>query len=62
MALNPRERLSAFRAIPDAVLRSTVARDMPADAYSEMLAESLLENLNRNALKSVEERERNRAA
>lgn len=47
-ALPPRKRLKAFRAIPDPTLRRQVAKALPWDLYSAILAESGLDNLKRN--------------
>jgi hypothetical protein len=60
-ALPPRERLEAFRAIPDRI-RKQVARRLPAQLYSEILDESMLENLNRNSTKDVARRNPGQAA
>ena len=45
-ALPPRERMEAFRAIPDPAVRRRVARELPPQVFSEILGESMLENLN----------------
>ena len=47
-ALPPRKRLEEFRAIQDLGLRRRVAKELPPEIYGEILAESGLENLNRN--------------
>jgi len=47
-ALPPRRRLAEFRAIPDPVVRRQVAEGLPPNLHGEMLAESAVENLNRN--------------
>jgi hypothetical protein len=60
-ALTPRERLEAFRAIPDRI-RKQLARQLPAQLYSEILDESMLENLNRNSTKDVGRRNPGQAA
>ena len=46
--LPARNRLEAFRAIPDSVIRRKVAEGLPPELHGEMLAESAVENLNRN--------------
>jgi hypothetical protein len=61
-ALPPRKRLEAFRAIQDPAIRRRVARDLPFQIYSEILDESLLENLNRNVLKDMARRNPSQAA
>ena len=61
-ALPPRKRLEAFRAIQDPAVRRRVARDLPFQIYSEILDESLLENLNRNVLKDMARRNPSQAA
>ena len=61
-ALPPRKRLEAFRAIQDPAIRRRVARDLPFQIYSEILDESLLENLNRNVAKDVARRNPSQAA
>ena len=61
-ALPPRERMEAFRAIPDPALRRRVARELPPQVFSEILSESLLENLNRNVLKEMARRNPSQAA
>jgi hypothetical protein len=61
-ALPPRKRLEAFHAIADPAVRRRVARELPAQIYSEILDESLLENLNRNVLKDVARRNPGQAA
>ena len=61
-ALPPRKRLEAFRAIQDPAVRRLVARDLPFQIYSEILDESLLENLNRNVLKDIARRNPSQAA
>jgi hypothetical protein len=61
-ALPPRKRLEAFRAIQDPAVRRRVARDLPFQIYSEILDESLLENLNRNVAKDVARRNPSQAA
>jgi Mg/Co/Ni transporter MgtE len=47
-ALPPRMRLEAFRAIQDPADRQQVANALPAEAFSEILDESAVDNLNRN--------------
>ncbi len=47
-ALPPRKLLEEFRAIQYPAVRLQVAQALPAEVYSEMLAESAVENLNRN--------------
>ena len=47
-ALPPRKRLEAYRAIQDPTLRRQVAKALPWDLYSAILAESGLDNLKRN--------------
>ena len=61
-ALPPRKRLEAFRAIQDPAVRRRVARDLPFRIYSEILDESLLENLNRNVAKEMARRNPGQAA
>src|ERR1019366_8420072 len=61
-ALPPRKRLEAFHAIEDLQFRRRVARELPPQVYSEILSESLLENLNRNVLKDVARRNPGQAA
>ena len=48
LALPPRKRLESFRELTDQTFRREVIRALPAAAYSEILAESMVENLNRN--------------
>jgi hypothetical protein len=60
-ALPPRKRLEAFRAIPDPV-RKQVARELPAQLYSEILDEAMLESLNRNSAKDFVRRNPSQAA
>jgi 2-keto-4-pentenoate hydratase len=60
--LPPRARLEEFRAIPDAAVRRQVAECLPPNVHGEMLAESMLENLNRNVLKDVARRNPSQAA
>jgi len=62
LALPPTERLKVFCAIPDPAVRRRVARDLPAEVYSEILGEMLLENLNRNVLKEMARRNPGQAA
>jgi hypothetical protein len=47
-ALPTRKRLEEFRAIPDPAVRRQVAEGLPPELHGEMLAESAVENLNRN--------------
>ncbi len=47
-ALPPRKRMEAFRAIQDPEVRQQVARDLPAQAYSELLGEAAMENIRQN--------------
>ena len=61
-ALPPPERLKEFHAIEDPQVRRRVARDLPAQVYSEILDESMLENLNRNVLKDMARRNPGQAA
>ena len=61
-ALPPRKRLEAFQAIPDPEVRKRVTLAMPLMAHGEMLAEMLLENLNRNVLKDMARRNPGHAA
>ena len=61
-ALPPRKRLEAFQAIPDPEVRKRVALAMPFKVHSEMLAEMLLENLNRNVLMDMARRNPGQAA
>jgi len=61
-ALPPRKRLEAFRAIPAPEIRKQVALAMPSKDYSEMLDESMLENLNRNVAQDFARRNPGRAA
>lgn len=55
-ALPPRKRLEAFRAISDPEVRRLVDEGLPPKLQAEMLAESGLENLNRNVLEDVQRR------
>jgi hypothetical protein len=61
-ALPPRKRLEAFRAIQDPAVRQQVARDLPAEVFSEILDESAVDNLNRNVRKRMSEQKPSRAA
>jgi len=61
-ALPPRKRLEAFQAIPDPEVRKRVTLAMPLEVHGEMLAEMLLENLNRNVLKDMARRNPGQAA
>jgi hypothetical protein len=54
--------LDAFRAIEDPQLRKRVAKELPAEAFLEILDESMLENLNRNVLKDMARRNPGQAA
>jgi len=47
-ALPPWKLLEAYRAIQDPTLRRQVAKALPWDLYSAILAESGLDNLKRN--------------
>lgn len=49
-ALPPRKRLEAFRAIEDPEVRRLVDEGLPGHLHAEMLGESAVESLNRNAL------------
>jgi DNA-binding MurR/RpiR family transcriptional regulator len=60
-ALPPRQRMDAFRAIQDPAVRQQVARDLPAQAYSEMLVEAAIENLRQN-ISQLSHEESDRAA
>ena len=61
-ALPPRKRLEAFQAIPDPEVRKRVTLAMPLKVHGEMLAEMMLENLNRNVAKYVARRNPGQAA
>ena len=62
-ALPPRKRLEEFRAILDPEIRRQVAKALPPQLHSEMLGESLLENLNRNVRdKAIRRRKPSQAA
>ncbi len=61
-ALPPRKRLEAFRAIQDPEVRKQVGLGLPSKLHGEMLAESMLENLNSNAAKDFARRNPGRAA
>jgi hypothetical protein len=58
LALSPRKRLEAWRAIQDPEARKRVARALPSQAHSEMLAEAAAENLNRNVLAKKSRKDR----
>ena len=57
-ALPPRERFEAFRAIEDQMFRREVVRALPPEIYSDILAESMLENLRKNVREEMARRER----
>ena len=47
-ALPPRKRLEAYRAIPDPEFRRQVVMGLRGSIHADMMAESMVENLNRN--------------
>jgi hypothetical protein len=61
-ALPPRQRLEAFRAIQDPAERRQVVKALPARIYSEILSESMVDNLNRNVRKRMSEQKSDQAA
>lgn len=61
-ALPPREGLEALNAIADPADRRKVARALPADVFSNMIGESMVENLNRNVREEMAQRNPTRAA
>jgi hypothetical protein len=61
-ALPPRKRLEAFRAIRNPADRQQVAKALPAEAFSEILDESAVDNLNRNARDRMKQRKPSLAA
>jgi hypothetical protein len=61
-ALPPRKRLEVFRAIQDPTERREIAKALPPGIRSEILAQGMLDGLNRNALKSVARRKPGLAA
>ena len=61
-ALPPRKRLEAFRAIQDPADRQQVAKALPAEAFSELLDESAVDNLNRNVRDRMKQRKPSLAA
>lgn len=61
-ALPPRKRLEAFRAIQNPSDRQQVAKALPAEAFSEILDEAAVDNLNRNVRAKMKQRKPSLAA
>lgn len=61
-ALAPRKRLEAFRELKDQTYRRQVIRALPPEIYGDILAESGLENLNRNVRERMESQKPSQAA
>ncbi len=62
LALPPRERMQEFLAIEDPAVRRQVAKALPAKAYSEILGEAAIDNLNRNVLDRTRRQKPSQAA
>ena len=43
-----KDRLAAFRAIQDPAFRKQVVRELPSQIHADIVAESMIDNLNRN--------------